>query len=295
MDLRNGLLKPVCCGVLLAVLGVLTWRQCGMYADLETLWRTTLARNPRCFLAHNNLGELLAQRGAMAEAADHFQMAVQIQPGFAEAHYNLGNVLVHQEQWDQAIARFQKTLEIQPDFAEAHNNLGNILFGRGLVEVAMHHFRMAVHIQPDFAEAHYNLGKALLEKGQAKEALVHWEEALKLQPDNPDALSLLAWVLATWPEASVRNGAQAVTLAQRANELSGARNLPVLRTLAAAYAEAGQFAEAISTARQAAQLADAQTNAVLAGELRSQLQYYQAGSPFRDSVPMNAPINPNRP
>jgi tetratricopeptide (TPR) repeat protein len=254
-----------------------------MYANLETLWRTTLARNPRCFMAHNNLGELLAQQGSMDEAVVHFQKAIQIQPDFAEAHYNFGNVLVQQGQWDGAIAEFKKTLETQPDFAEAHNNLGNILLERGQVEVAMNHFQMALQLQPDFAEAHYNLGKALLENGRVQEALAHCQKSLKLQPDNPDALSLLAWVLATWPEASVRNGAQAVKLAEQANELSGGRNLLVLRALAAAYAEAGQYAEAITTARRAGQLADAQSNATLAEELRAQLRCYQAGSPFRVS------------
>jgi protein O-mannosyl-transferase len=291
----HGFMKLVLCGALLTTLGVLTWRQCGMYADLETLWRTTLARNPRCFLAHNNLGELLAQRGSVAEAASHFQAALDIQPDFVEAHYNLGNVLVQQGQWDGAIAEFQKTLAGQPDFAEAHNNLGNILFEKGQLEMAMNHFRTALQIQPDFAEAHYNLGKALLETGQGSEARVQVQAALKLQPDNPDALSLLAWVLATWPEASVRNGAQAVKLAQRANELSGGGNPLVLRTLAAAYAEAGRFAEAIASARQAVQLAEAGSNVMLADAFRLQLKGYQAGSPFRVSVPVNTPVSPARP
>jgi tetratricopeptide (TPR) repeat protein len=275
-------LKPALGGMLLLMLGVLTWRQCGMYADLETLWQTTLTRNPRCFLAHNNLGEILARRGLLDEASAHFQKAMQIRPDFAEARYNFGNVLLLEGRPDEAAAQFQKVLEIQPDYAEAHNNLGNVLLEQGRVAAAMDHFQTALKIQPDFAEAHYNLGKALLDQGKVQEALAHCDAALKAQPDAPETLSLLAWVLATWPEAPVRNGAQAIKLAQRANELSGGRNPLVLRALAAAYAEGGQFAEAVATARQALQLADARSDARLIDSLRTQLGLYQAGVPFRD-------------
>jgi tetratricopeptide (TPR) repeat protein len=122
-----------------------------------------------------------------------------------------------------------------------------------------------------------------------QEALAHCQAALKAQPDNPEALSLLAWVRATWPEAPVRNGVQAIQLAQRADELSGGRNPLVLRALAAAYAEGGQFTKAITTARQALQLADAQSDPRLIDSLRSQLKLYQAGVPFRDPETGPAP------
>jgi protein O-mannosyl-transferase len=275
-------LKPALCGLLLLALAVLTWRQCRMYTDLETLWRTTLARNTRCFLAHNNLGELLAQQGQMDEAATHFQKAMQIQPDFAEAHYNFGNVLVQKGQWDEAIAQFQTTLEIQPDFAEAHNNLGNILLEKGRVDEAIAHFQTALNIQPGIALTHINLGKALFQKGQVREALAHYRSALELQPDNPAALSDLAWVLATWPDTPVRNGARAVELAEQANRRTGGQDPVILRTLAAAYAEGGRFAEAIKSAQQALKLATGQNNPGLAAALRSELELYQAGAPFRE-------------
>jgi len=235
------------------------------------------------------------EQGRLSIALQDFQAATSLDPKNARAHYNLGNVLVQQREWDLALAQFQKALALQPDFAEAHNNLGNILFEQGLVEMAIDHFQVALKIRPDFAEAHANLGKALLEKGQVQDVLAHGQEALKLQPDNPDVLSLLAWVLATWPEASVRNGAQAIILAQRANELSGGDNPLVLRALAAAYAEEGRFTEAMSTARRAVQLAETQSNAMLADALRLHLKSYQAGSPFRVSVSGNTPENPSRP
>ena len=281
-------LKPALCGALLLMLGVLTWRQCRMYADLETLWRTTLARNPRCFIAHNNLGYILMEQGKVNEAKSHFQKAFEIQPDFAEARYNFGNILLQEGQTDEAISNFQKVLEVQPDYAEAHNNLGNVLLEKGQVDLAISHFLTALRIQPEFAEAHYNLGKALLEKGKAQEAIAHCRAALRIQPCNSDALSLLAWVLATCPEGSVRDGARAIELAQRANELSGGHNPLVLRALAAAYAEVGRFAEAVSAAKRALQLADPRSNAALGDALRFEIKLYQAGSPFRDTVPVTA-------
>jgi protein O-mannosyl-transferase len=359
---RRPFLKPAFCGGLLVVLGVLTWRQCGMYADPETLWRTTIARNPNSSMAHNNLGVIYFDRGrvdeAMAycrkaleiqpdsanahfnlgriflrqgrldEAAAHFQRALEIQPNdarahsdlglvllqkgqtdeamahclkaleiqpdFAEAHYNFGNALLQKGQLDEAIVQFQKALEIQPDSAEARNNLGWVLLQNGRLDEAIAHFQTALKIQPGFTLAHGNLAMALIRNGQAREAIAQYESILKLQPDNADALSGLAWVLATWPEASVRNGSEAMRLAERANQLTGGQDFQTLRTLAAAYAEGGQFAEAVTTAQQALQLADSQSNGALVEALRSQLKSYQAGSPFRDPGPTNAPANRNQ-
>ena len=113
----------LCLG-LLATLATLTWRQSRMYADVETLYRTTIDRNPDCWLAHNNLGLALAGRGQVDEAIAHYQKALEIKPDYAEAHNNLGIALAGRGQVDEAIAHYQKALEIKPDYAEAHNNLG---------------------------------------------------------------------------------------------------------------------------------------------------------------------------
>jgi tetratricopeptide (TPR) repeat protein len=275
-------LKSVFCGLLLLTLATLSWRQCGMYTDLETLWHVTLARNTRCFLAQNNLGELLAQRGQMDAASIHFQEAIQIEPDFAEAHYNYGNVLVQKGRWEEAMVQFQKTLEIQPDFAEAHNNLGNLLLQKGQVDEAAAHFQKALDFQPDFAEAHYNYGKILLRKGHVREAIAHYRSALESQPDNPAVLTDLAWVLATSPETSVRDGAQAMELADRANRLTDGQNPMILRTLAAAYAEGGRFAQAVTTAQQALKLAISENQTELATALRSEINLYQSGVLFHE-------------
>ena len=354
-DERRPLLRPVLCGGLLLVLGVLTWRQSRVYEDLETLWRATIARNPRSFMAHNNLGAIFFQQGRLDEAMGYFQKALELEPDDANAHFNLARVLLKKQRLDESVAHFQrvleiepndakaqsdlgsvflqkgqaheaiahfrKALEIQPDFAEGHNNLGWVLLQIGRLDEAVGHFQKVVEIHPENAEAHNNLGWVLLQGGRVDEAIAHFQTALKIQPgfsvthsnlalallrkgrareavaqyqsflehqpDNARILSDLAWVLATWPETSIRNGEQAIDLAQRANQLSGGQDPVILRTLAAAYAEGGQFAEAVTTAQRAMQLADAQSDATLGDALRAQVKLYQAGSPFRDAIPVS--------
>jgi Flp pilus assembly protein TadD len=175
------------CAVLLSGLGAMTWRQCGIYTDSETLWQTTLARNPDCFLAHNNLGKLLLEKGQADAAINHFQKALALQPDFAEAHNNLGNALLQKGSGDEAIAHFQKALELQSDYANARYNLGNALVQKGRVDEAISHYQQVLKIQPGFAEAHNNLGSLLLQKGQVDEAMAHFRTALEIQPDNATA------------------------------------------------------------------------------------------------------------
>jgi tetratricopeptide (TPR) repeat protein len=351
---------PAFCGTLLAVLCVLTWRQCGMYANIETLWRTTLAWNPNSSLAHNNLGNFFLQNGRTDEAMEQFQKALKIEPRYALAHNNLGAALYQKGRVDEAVTHYQKALEIEPRYAQAHNNLGIVLFQKGQVDAAMAHFQKALAIQPnnaeiynnfgnallgkgeaagalrcfqkaveiapDFAGAQENLGMILFQKGQMDEAIVHYQKAvaiqpvnaefqynlgyalflkgeargaiahyqrsLELQPQNAIAGKNLAWILATCPETSVRNGRKAVELAEQAARLSGGTNPIFIGTLAAAYAEAGRFPEAVEMAQRARQLAADQNNAALVDVLQMQIGLYQAGSPFRDASQANAPAHP---
>jgi len=156
-------------------------------------------------------------------------------------------------------------------------------------------FSKALALKPDFVEAHNNLANALLRRGRAQEALAHYQRSLEIQPDNVRTLSNLALGAGDLAGMPVRNGAQAIELAQRANQLSGGQDPVILRTLAAAYAEGGRSAESVTTAEHALQLAAAQSNATLAEALRSQIKFYQAGAPFRDPGPTNGAANPGPP
>jgi tetratricopeptide (TPR) repeat protein len=119
-----------------------------------------------------------------------------------------------------------------------------------------------------------------LQKGNAAEAIAQFREALQIEPAAPGTQNNLAWLLATCPEPSLRNGHKAVELARQANGLTGGENPIILNTLAAAFAEAGQFLEAVETAQHALRLAEAQSNTSLTGQLQSEMKLYQAGRPY---------------
>jgi Flp pilus assembly protein TadD len=191
--------------------------------------------------------------------------------------------------WRDGETLFKRALAVTKDNPVAHYTLGNDLLQRGQVEEAMAQFQKALEIKPNYTEAHDNIGIAFLQKGQADQAVVHFQKALEIQPRNSGAQNNLAWVLATAPNASLRNGGKAVELAQQANQLSGGQNPAIIGTLAAAYAEAGRFPEAVTTAQKALQLVESQTNAAsVVNDLQTQIKCYQAGSPFRDRSLTNA-------
>ena len=130
-------------------------------------------------------------------------------------------------------------------------------------------------------QAYNNLGNAYRRKGKAAEAVACYQKAIDLQPHFLPALENQAWMMATWPEPSVRNGDKAVALAEQANQLSHGTAPQILRTLAAAYAETGRFTEAVATAKRAAALAVAQSRTDLASVLQTEIELYQTNSPCR--------------
>ena len=175
----------------------------------------------------------------------------------------------------------QQALRLKPDYTDAHNNLGNTLLKKGQIEEAISQFQETLRLQPDYALAHDNLGVGLTRMGQWAEAIAHHRKALVLQPGATVSQNHLAWLLATCPQTALRNGAQAVELAREAERLSGAKNPDYLDTLAAAYAEAGQFPQAVEAAGRALALAVAQTN-LNVEEIRARLKLYQNRSPYHE-------------
>ena len=234
------------------------------------------------WLLHFNLGRLLAQQSKPDEAAEHFAAVLRLKPNDPKVQNRLGLALVKLGKLDEAVALYQKALENNPTFGEARNNLGIVLARQGKLDEAVACFRRALQDGAEPAEAHKNLGMVLAAQAKVPEAVAHYRETLRLKPDLPDALNNLAWLLATHKEASVRNGAEAVQLAERAMHLAPKDDVPTLDTLAAAYAEAGRFADAAKTAQQAQALAQSAGNTNLASELGERLKLYQSQHPYRE-------------
>ena len=301
---------------IVAALAVFTWRQSTMYADIEALWRTTIARNPGCWMAHNNLGIVLSQKGEIDEAIAHYRKTLEMSPDFADADYNLGNALLQKGEIDAAILHCQRAVTIQPNDPEAQVALGNALLQKGLIDESIVHYQKALAIRPYYVTAHYNVSSAFLKKGEIDEAIFHCQAALSVQPEHADAhtnlaaalvqkgeianaieqyekalqiaprsvpaLNNLAWIFATYSDPAFRDGTKALELAQEANESSGRSNPVILRTLAAAHANAGQFSKAVEVGQLALSLTDWQS--ALGNALQKDIAGYQAGLPYRENT-----------
>ncbi len=205
------------------------------------------------------------------------------QPGHPEIRYSLAVALLREGKIDEAIAQFREAMKLKPDYGEAYNDLGIALLKKGAAEDAIATWEKALTLQPDSAEIHNNLAVALIQRGRSREAIVHWQKTLQLQPDKTGTLLSLAWVLATSPDASVRDGMKATALARHAHELVGDKNPMLFRVMAAAYAEAGHFSEAIATIERGVQLATEQNQSDLVDIFQSDLALYQINLPLRDT------------
>jgi len=283
-------------------------------------YRQAVNLRPGYAEAHYNLGRLLAQKGQLDEAIAHYEKALQINPADAEAHNNLGATLSATGRIDEAIVHYRKALAIQTDYADASCNLASALLSTGDLDGAIAYYSACLSKSPNQAEAQYNLASALFRKRRIDEAIAHYQKALELRPENPDvranlgsaflakgrvrdaiaqyraalriapdnvaAQSDLAWLLATTADPSLRNGSEAVLLAERAeSEDSRSENRAiVLRVLAAAYAEVGRFVEAKKTAEQALQAAEIQGNSTLSDSLRDEISLYELGLPYHKQV-----------
>jgi tetratricopeptide (TPR) repeat protein len=300
---------------MLVAASIMAYRQTASWKDSETLWnralactinndtahynlgtarlqdgrideaiahyRQTLEANPAYADAHMNLGHALLQKGMPDEAIAHYRKAIDLKPAYAQAHYNLAMVLAQKAQWDDAIVHYQRAVEINPAYFDAQNNLGSALLQAGRLNEAIACYRNALRIDSNSARAHNNLAAALVQKGRVAEAISHYQEVLKIDPSHAKAHNNLAWLLSTSADSGLRNGARAVELATRANELTGGSNPLILRTLAAAHAETGHFDNALHTAQQALELATAEANDPLTRGLREDIELYKTGQPVR--------------
>src|SRR5712692_2297627 len=192
--------------------------------------------------------------------------------------------------WRDSVSLWTHTLAVTSDNATAHQNLAAFLFEHGRVQEAHNHSRAAaiIHWQtllkdyPLDIAAHNDLGVLLLQTGNARDAVAQWEMSLEIDPNDGNAQNNLAWVLATHPDDAIRDGKRAVELGEKATQLPGGEAPIVLRTLAAAYAEVGEFSKALETAERAAELATAQQNASLVETLRSEIELYRVNKPHRE-------------
>ncbi len=180
---------------LLVLFGAFSWKQCGSYKDLETLWRDTLAKNPDAWMAQNNMGVELLRLEKNAEAMKYFVEAIRLKPDFSDPYNNIGGLLSVQGQHKDAASFYEKAIRFQPNSPDVLVNYGTTLLDLGKTDEAIRAYLKAIEINPTHADAHYNLGNALLIKGETENAIRRYREALALNPEYADACVNLAFAL----------------------------------------------------------------------------------------------------
>jgi cytochrome c-type biogenesis protein CcmH/NrfG len=232
---------------ILVTLICLTRRQLGYWQNTVTLFEHAIAVTADNPSAQFAMGVGLEREGEVRKAAVHYRVAVAIDPNYSKAYYNLGQILRKTGQWPQAADAYLAVVRLNPTDLATHLNLASVL-------------------------AHL---------GRTREAVLHFNEALRLDPASIEALNNLAWLLATCPTPGVRDGARAVELAERACSLTDSKAAILLGTLAAAYAEAGRFLDAVATAQRACAQATATGDADTAKKNHELLHLYLANRPYR--------------
>ncbi len=277
------------CAALLICLP-LTARQVGYWQDTSHLFEHALQVAPDNAPAHFHLGSIAGGNGRFDLASAHFQAAIKADPSYSDAYYSLGLLLEGIGKRQEAIELYRAGLSVAPWHSLLHNRLGMAYWAAGQRNDALEQCAEAVRLSPELADAHYNLGMMFYAMGNSEQAAKHLLQAVRLNPEDAESLNRLAWLLATSPNDSLRNGSDAVKLAQRACDKDQAGQLRYRVTLAAAYAEAGRFDQAISTSENILNLAQQQGQTNLVASIESKLSLYRAHQPFHESsMVTNAP------
>jgi tetratricopeptide (TPR) repeat protein len=268
--------------IVAACLGVASAVQVRYWQNSETLFGHAVRVTGQNTVAHYILGALDDSQGQTDLAANEFAEAVADDPGNVKALCGLGYIFCEEGKWDEATKEYESALQLAPDFAKAHFGLAEVLMKEHHFSQAMSEYSLALQSDPDIPEAHYQLAGLDNAKGDAISALAQLEEAVRLAPNWPLALNNLAWMRATEQDSKLRDGAEASRLAMRAVVLTRKNDPSTLDTLAAAYAETGQFTDAATTATMAIQIANAADETNLTKQIQSRLKLYQSQQSYRE-------------
>jgi len=311
---RLKIMPAILASVVLLSAIIVTRMQVKHWQNSMTLFEYTLKVSENNAAAENSYGCALLEAGRIDEAALHLSRAVRIGQIFANARYNLGQVLLKQRRPNEAIACFNellrcepnsarayyhlaaassmqkkyddaikyldKVLMLNPQYPDVHKRMGATLLIMGRAEEAVSHFNEALRTNPNDVEVHVSLGTAYMQLGKYEPTIRNWTKAVELKPDTADVLNNLAWLLATVNDASVRDADKAVKFALRACELTEHKNPVILDTLAAAYAAAGRFNDAIATAEQAINIVKASGRNDVINEIQNRVELYKAGRAY---------------
>jgi tetratricopeptide (TPR) repeat protein len=253
------------------------------YPEAEAHYRAALALDSESATALNNLARILHSQGQLDEAIEDYSRALRIDPELAEARNNLGVLLLQKGRVDEAVPQLRQAFRVNPSDPQTQYNLAMALNQQQAWSEASQFFSKLAPANLQDANLYCQFGLALGHTGKTREAMSAYAHALLLQPDFPQALDQLAWILSTDSHPEFRNGPQAVAMAERACELTGKKDPETLKTLAAAYAEAGRFLDAVPTAHNAWDLASHAGQRGVAAKCQKLLESFKEEKPWRES------------
>jgi tetratricopeptide (TPR) repeat protein len=265
----------------LLVLGSKALTRGDIEAALNKFYRRAMEldpKNPKVLLA---MGKGMFIAGQRKEASQFFQETISLDPKSDEAYFQLGVILQSEKKLEEAEQMFLKAVVLQPNNANIYNNLGVALLEQKRYEDAIKYLKQALDIEPEHINARYNLGMSFWASGRTQESIEQYRQVLRLKPEWATAASSLAWILATDKNASYRNGEEAVRWALVACRGDGRNNPEYLDTLAAAYAEAGDFEQAVQTAERSLKMAQAKGDTALSNDVQKRLLLYKSARAFR--------------
>ena len=226
----------------------------------------------------------LLDAGKYSEAISAFSTAIKLDDGNADAYAERGRAYCELKDYEKAIADLNQALRLDPDNAEAYENRGNSWDEKGDHNKAIIDFNQALRLDPRNAEFYYNRGIAWMRKGDYGRAIADYDQTVRLDPNESDACNYIAWLEATCPDEKYRDGKRAVENANKAYQLTKGKDWNCVDTLAAAYAESGDFEKAKEWQAKAIEMAgkDKTAKAKDIGEARSRLEIYKQGKPYRE-------------
>jgi len=312
---HRNIMLGISTALLLVIWTLCTRAQVGYWKNTLALFRHSVEATRNSYIAHYHYAHALFKDGYLDEAAFHLQKAIRIGPRHMKSYGALAKVFYEQGRIDEAIAvckkrlrmgkpdpaiyhrlgmayyhkgakslavqSFKEALRLDPDSVSTHENLAKVFTRQDDPDAAIRHLTEAIQLNPNIDLTHFNLARALRSKGRTEEAITHFREALRIKPNWEKPMNALAWILATHHQERFRNPPEAIRLAQRACELADYQDPSFLDTLAAAYAAAGRFSDAVATAEKALQIIASGDNKERLQKIRNRLDLYRQQKPYR--------------
>ena len=254
----------------------------GRFADADRHFNTAIAGDPEFASAHYNKGLNYMRQQRIEEAMTAFETCIKLDEAHTAARNNLANLLGRNGRLEEAARHLERALQLDPESPVVHNNLGSILRDMGRLDEAAVQYRSAIRLNRGYANANWNLGHLLLDLGRPSEAMTHLYESVRVSQGDPHRALDLAWMLATHANAGIRNGSDAVALAEHACRQIGTADTRALDVLAAALAENGDYERARETARRALQIVTPANQADAIDAIRKRLTQYENNRPYRE-------------